>query len=113
MSDAARGAAGQGGARAIRNPFSSILTHFWPKFTPPSRWAAMENGKVRFRWKDYAQGNKPSVMTLDAAEFIRRFLMHVMPRSFVHSRYYGFMANRHRGKNLERCRQLLGQRKTP
>jgi hypothetical protein len=78
-----------------------------------SRLLGLENGKVTFRWKDYAQGNKLSVMTLDAAEFIRRFLMHVMPKSFVRIRYYGFMANRHRAKNLERCRQLLGQRKTP
>jgi hypothetical protein len=77
------------------------------------RLLGLENGKVTFRWKDYAHGNKPSVMTLDAEEFIRRFLMHVMPRSFVRIRYYGFMANRHRADNLSRCRQLLGQRKPP
>jgi hypothetical protein len=74
-----------------------------------NRLLGLENGKVTFRWKDYAHGNKPSVMTLDAAEFIRRFLMHVMPRSFVRIRYYGFMANRHRAENLRRCRQLLGR----
>lgn len=77
------------------------------------RLLGLENGKVTFRWKDYAQGNKPSVMTLDAAEFIRRFLMHVMPRSFVRIRYYGFMANRHRAENLQQCRQLLCQEKIP
>ncbi len=49
------------------------------------RLLGLENGKVTFRWKDYAHNNKPSVMTLDATEFIRRFLMHVMPRSFVPS----------------------------
>jgi Putative transposase/Transposase zinc-binding domain len=77
------------------------------------RLLRLENGKVTFRWKDYAHGNKPSVMTLDAAEFIRRFLMHVMPQRFVRIRYYGFMANRRRAENLERCRQLLGQREVP
>jgi hypothetical protein len=77
------------------------------------RLLSLENDKVTFRWKDYANDSKPSVMTLDATEFIRRFLMHVMPRSFVRIRYYGFMANRHRTKNLERCRQLLGQPKAP
>jgi hypothetical protein len=75
------------------------------------RLLALENDKVTFSWKDYAQGNKPSVMTLDAAEFIRRFLMHVMPRSFVRIRYYGFMANRRRAENLRRCWQLLCREK--
>jgi hypothetical protein len=69
----------------------------------------MDSGKVRFRWKDYARGSRPGIMTLDATEFIRRFLLHVMPRSFVRIRYYGFMANRHRAENLEHCRHLLGQ----
>ena len=77
------------------------------------RLLGLENGKVTFRWKDYAHGNQPSIMTLEAAEFIRRFLMHVMPRSFVRIRYYGYMANRRRGENLRRCRQLLSQGKSP
>ena len=77
------------------------------------RLLAMENGKVTFRWKDYAHGNQPSVMTLDATEFIRRFLMHVMPSGFVRIRYYGYMANRRRAENLRRCRQLLSQGKSP
>jgi hypothetical protein len=77
------------------------------------RLLAMEDGKVTFRWKDYAHESKPSVMTLDATEFIRRFLMHVMPRSFVRIRYYGFMANRRRAENLQRCRQLISSEKVP
>ena len=77
------------------------------------RLLGLENGQVTFRWKDYAAGNKPSVMALDAVEFVRRFLMHVLPRSFVRIRYYGFMANRHRRENLERCRHLLSQRQAP
>jgi hypothetical protein len=76
------------------------------------RLLAMEDDKVTFRWKDYAHGNQPSVMTLDAEEFIRRFLMHVMPSGFVRIRYYGYMANRHRAKNLRRCRELIPQSKS-
>lgn len=74
-----------------------------------SRLLSLEHGRVTFRWKDYANGDKPGIMTVDAVEFIRRFLMHVMPRNFVRIRYYGFMANRHRSENIERCRQLIGR----
>jgi hypothetical protein len=73
----------------------------------------MENGKVTFRWKDYARGNRQRTMTVAATEFIRRFLLHVVPSSFVRIRYYGFLANRYRTQNLEHCRQLLGQRPHP
>jgi hypothetical protein len=78
-----------------------------------SRLLRLEDGKVTFRWKDYAHGNRPGVMTLDATEFIRRFLLHVMPKSFVRIRYYGFMANRHRARNLQHCRHLLGRSQAP
>jgi hypothetical protein len=78
-----------------------------------SRLLALQDGKVTFRWKDYAHKNKPGVMRLEAAEFIRRFLMHVVPPSFVRIRYYGFMANRCRAESLRRCRQLLTERETP
>jgi len=72
------------------------------------RLLRFENGQVTFSWKDYAHGNRQSTMTLEATEFIRRFLLHVLPSSFVKIRYYGFMANRCRRKNLARCRELLG-----
>jgi len=77
------------------------------------RLLRLENGQITFRWKDYAQGNRQSTMTLEATEFIRRFLLHVLPSSFVRIRYYGFMANRVRAQNLQRCRQLLGERLPP
>ena len=48
-------------------------------------------------------------MTLDADECIRRFLWHVLPRGFMRLRHYGFLANRHKGQTLPRCRELLGQ----
>jgi len=67
----------------------------------------IEDGKVRFRWKDYANGRVQKTMTLSAEEFIRRFLLHVLPKSFVRIRHYGFLANRHRKKKLARCRELI------
>jgi hypothetical protein len=78
-----------------------------------SRLLRLEDGQVTFRWKDYAQGSRQSTMTLDATEFIRRFLLHVLPASFVRIRYYGFLANRVRAENLQRCRHLLGEQQTP
>jgi hypothetical protein len=77
-----------------------------------SRLLHLEDGRVTFRWKDYAQNSQPRTMTLAATEFIRRFLLHVLPSGFVRIRSYGFLANRVREQNLERCRQLLGQRRS-
>ena len=73
-----------------------------------NRLLSMHNGKVRFRWKDYRDGNRQKIMTLDANEFVRRFLIHVLPDGFHRIRYYGFLGNCHRARKLERCRELLG-----
>jgi len=62
---------------------------------------------VRFRWKDYARGNRLKTMTLSAEEFLRRFLLHVLPAGFVRIRHFGFLANRGRRVKLARCRALL------
>jgi hypothetical protein len=70
------------------------------------RLLSLENGKVTFRWKDYANGNQKRTMTLDAMEFIRRFLLHVLPSGFMRIRYYGFLANRNRTEKLQRARKL-------
>jgi hypothetical protein len=75
------------------------------------RIIGVENGKVSFLWKDYADGNKQKVMTLDASEFIRRFLLHVLPDGFVKIRHFGFLSNRRRKECLETCRMLLGMKK--
>jgi Putative transposase/Transposase zinc-binding domain len=72
-----------------------------------NRLLAIEEGKVRFRWKDYRNGNRQKTMSLAADEFIRRFLLHVLPQGFQRIRYYGFLANRRREQKLARCRQLL------
>ena len=68
---------------------------------------------VSFRWKDYANGNVIRTMTLHPHEFIRRFLMHVLPPGFVRLRYGGFLANCHRRDKLNRCRELLGSSTPP
>jgi hypothetical protein len=65
-------------------------------------------GVVRFSWKDYADHNATKEMTLRAEEFLRRFLLHVVPRGFMRIRHYGILANRHRAQKLRRCRELLG-----
>jgi hypothetical protein len=72
-----------------------------------SRLLSLSDGKVRFRWKDYRQDGNAKVMTLDAGEFIRRFLLHVLPDGFHRIRHYGLFANGHRADNLDRCRQAL------
>jgi hypothetical protein len=72
------------------------------------RLLSMEDGRVTFAYKDYADGNKGKVMTLEATEFIRRFLLHILPTGFVRIRQFGFLANRARGKKLALCRALLG-----
>ena len=73
-----------------------------------NRLLAIENANVSFRWRDYRCRNKPKVMTLQADEFIRRFLLHVLPPGFVRIRYYGLLGNRYRSANLALCRDLLG-----
>jgi hypothetical protein len=77
-----------------------------------SRLLSLSDGKVRFTWKDYRQGGKTRVMTLDADEFIRRFLLHALPDGFHRIRHYGFLANGSRGDNLARCHWLLDARDT-
>ena len=72
-----------------------------------------DDGIVRFRWKDYADGDRVKVMALDAAEFIRRFLLHVVPDGFVRIRHFGLLANRTRHAKLARCRKLFAQSPAP
>jgi hypothetical protein len=72
-----------------------------------NRLVSMEDGKVSFRWKDYRDDSRQKTMTLGAGEFIRRFLIHVLPDGFHRIRYYGFLGNRHRAQKLARCRELI------
>lgn len=73
-----------------------------------NRLIDIDNGRVQFHWKDYRDNSQIKVMDLEADEFIRRFLLHVLPEGFQRIRYYGFLANRDRRKKLALCRQLLG-----
>ena len=65
------------------------------------------DGKVTFLWKDYAHGSKRRRMTLTAEEFLRRFLLHTLPRGFIRIRFFGFLASRRRAVLLPLCQQLL------
>ena len=77
------------------------------------RLRALQNGRVSFEWKDYAHHGQRKIMTLDAIEFIRRFLLHVLPSGLVRIRQFGFLANRFRTRNLQLCRDLLAVCQTP
>jgi hypothetical protein len=72
-----------------------------------SRLLKMENGQVTFKWRDYRDHNRQKQMTLDAYEFIRRFLLHILPRGYYKIRYYGMLSNRYRKAKLQLCRRLL------
>lgn len=74
------------------------------------RIVKMEGSKVSFTWKDYADNNKQKVMILNAEEFIRRFLLHVLPSGFFKIRYYGLFCNRCKRNNLVLCRKFLKEK---
>jgi hypothetical protein len=72
------------------------------------RLISFADGKVTFRWRDSAHNNEQKLMTLSLDEFLRRFLLHVLPKGFVRIRHFGFLANRRRATTLPLCFQLLG-----
>jgi hypothetical protein len=71
------------------------------------RLTGFDGEHVSFRWRDYAHGNRHRTMTLDAAEFLRRFFLHVLPKGFVRIRHYGLLSNRFRRQLLPLARTLL------
>jgi len=77
------------------------------------RILALDDGIVHFRWRDYADRNRSKVMALPAEEFLRRFLLHVVPAGFQRIRHFGLLANRRRALALARCRTLLRQPPPP
>ena len=104
----------------VKRPFGSarVVLKYLARYThrvaiSNSRLVSMQDGKVHFRWKDYADGGKQKTMVLDAAEFTRRFLLHVLPTGFMRIRHYGFLANRFRQEKLALCRRLLGASSEP
>ena len=73
------------------------------------RLVAFEQGQVTFRWRDSAHGNQQRLLTLALDEFLRRFLLHVLPSGFHRIRYYGFLTNSKRGALLGLCRRLIAR----
>jgi hypothetical protein len=71
------------------------------------RLIEMQDRRITFRWRDSSDANRQKLMTLDVIDFIRRFLLHVLPSGFVKIRHFGFMANRHRRQSVALCRSLL------
>lgn len=77
-----------------------------------SRIKAIEDGQVTFKWRDYRKNNQSRLMTLGAHEFIRRFLLHILPKGFYKIRYYGLFSNRNRHQKLDMCNKVLKVSKT-
>jgi hypothetical protein len=73
-----------------------------------NRLLRFENGQVTFKWRDYKDSNRWKEMTVSAEEFIRRFLMHVLPHGFMKIRHYGFLSSRGKQKKLPLCKKLTG-----
>lgn len=73
-----------------------------------NRIVKLEDGHVTFKWRDYKDGNKQKLMTVTVDEFIRRFLMHILPRKFVKIRHYGILSNRNRNLKLKKCKEITG-----
>ena len=74
-----------------------------------SRQVSLDDKQVTFHWKDYADGHQTKLLSLSAEEFLRRFLLHVLPKGFVRIRHYGLLASINVASKLARCRQLLGE----
>jgi hypothetical protein len=72
-----------------------------------NRLVSIDGDEVCFRWKDYRDGSRQKIMSLHGDEFIRRFLIHVLPDGFHRIRYFGFLGNAHRARKLALCRVLL------
>jgi hypothetical protein len=77
------------------------------------RLLSFEDDRVTFQWKDYAHGNKKRKMTVSTDEFVRRFLLHVLPRGFIRIRHFGLLASRCRAQLVPLCRQLLAETPRP
>ncbi len=104
----------QDGVVYAKPPFGGPehLLHYLARYThrvaiSNHRLIQLTDGQVTFRWKDYAHGSKKRKMTITAHEFLRRFLLHVLPKGFVRIRFFGFLANRRRRTQLAQCQQLL------
>jgi hypothetical protein len=101
-------------------PFGSPahVLHYFARYThrvaiSNHRLVDVTDDTVSFRWKDYRHGSQVRTLTLDAHAFLRRFLLHVLPKRFVRIRYFGFLASRCRTPQLAHCRQALAVASAP
>jgi len=101
-------------------PFGSPahVLHYLARYThrvaiSNHRLVDVTDDTVSFRWKDYRHGNRVRTLTLESEEFLRRFLLHVLPKRFVRIRYFGFLASRCRAVQLPQCRQALATAAAP
>jgi hypothetical protein len=130
------GLAPLGEARAFRAFLRRLFRHDWVVYAKPpfgglahvlhylaryTHRVAISNHRlldvtddaVTFRWKDYRHGSQPRTLTVGADEFLRRFLLHVLPRGFVRIRFFGLLAHRRRARDLPLCRRVLASSPTP
>ena len=101
-------------------PFGSPshVLHYLARYThrvaiSNHRLVDVTDDTVSFRWKDYRHGSQVRTLTLEAGEFLRRFLLHVLPRRFVRIRYFGFLASRCRTVQIPQCRRALAGATAP
>ena len=99
-------------------PFGSPahVLHYLARYThrvaiSNHRLVAVTDDTVSFRWKDYRHGSQMRTLTLDVDEFLRRFLLHVLPKRFVRIRYFGLLASRCRTRDLAQCRRRSPSRR--
>lgn len=109
------GAAAQEWIAYVKPPFGGpqYVLEYLSRYThrvaiSNSRIVLFQDGKVTFRWRDYADSNRTKLSSVNTFEFLRRFLMHVLPDRFVKIRYFGFMTNQRRSRNIDRARTLIG-----
>jgi hypothetical protein len=100
-------------AESTIHAYIHTVEHFSRHFHRSPDQLALADGNVAFRWRDSAHGNKKRIMTLAVEEFLRRFLLHLLPRGFVRIRNFGFLANRRRAELLPVCFRLLQQSDQP
>jgi hypothetical protein len=99
----------------LKPPFGGpeYVLHYLGRYThrvaiSNHRLVSFTDGQVTFRWRDSAHHNEQNLLTLSLDEFLRRFLLHILPQGFVRIRHFGFLANRRRATTLPLCFQLLG-----
>jgi len=104
----------------LKPPFGGpqYVLHYLGRYThrvaiSNHRLVSLADGQVTFRWRDTAHPNEQKLMTLSVDEFLRRFLLHILPKGFVRIRNFGFLANRRRTPLLPLCFQLLGATQEP